>query len=433
MLATDRTIAVKLRANVSCPHCWHDFSPEETFWVAEHGDLIGDIRSGDKTEKIRFLPTRYNADGNAIDPGGIECHRLACPHCHLIVPRSLFEMTPLFASIMGAPSCGKTYFLASMTWQLRQVMPKSFAVSFGDADPESNTILNDYEEDLFLSANPDEVVKLDKTKEYGVWYDKVQFDSGEVQYPKPFLFIVRPLNNHPQYTRAAAISRIVCLYDNAGESFLPGTDLGANPVTRHLSQSRALFFLFDPTQDPRFRRACAEVSSDVQIQDPKFTARQETVLHEVATRIRRATKLGHNQKCETPLIVIVTKFDAWWPLFGQQWLDPPWSAANNGLCQLDVKTIDSVSDKVRSLLWSHCPEMVSAVEGFAQQVVYVPVSATGCAPVSDPESGIQRGVRPKDMRPMWTEVPMLLTLCRYESGIIAGHGVTTKLPSWSDD
>jgi len=36
----------------------------------------------------------------------------------------MYEMAPLFLSIMGTPSCGKSYFLASMTWQLRQTFPR---------------------------------------------------------------------------------------------------------------------------------------------------------------------------------------------------------------------------------------------------------------------------------------------------------------------
>ena len=44
-------------------------------------------------------------------------------------------MQPVFASIMGSPSCGKSYFLAAMTWRLRKVLPRYFGLSFGDADP----------------------------------------------------------------------------------------------------------------------------------------------------------------------------------------------------------------------------------------------------------------------------------------------------------
>ena len=31
-----------LQTKISCPRCWNSFAPEETLWVAEHPDLLGD-------------------------------------------------------------------------------------------------------------------------------------------------------------------------------------------------------------------------------------------------------------------------------------------------------------------------------------------------------------------------------------------------------
>ena len=136
--------AIPLRNRVTCPHCWNVFPPEQALWIAQHPDLIGDPRLGDQQQQ-RFLPTRFTVDGAAIDSRGFACHGLACPRCHLAVPRPLFETEPLFLSILGAPACGKSYFLASMTWQLRKVLPKNFSLAFGDADPVSNDRLHGYE------------------------------------------------------------------------------------------------------------------------------------------------------------------------------------------------------------------------------------------------------------------------------------------------
>jgi len=44
--------------------------------------------------------------------------------------------------------------------------------------------------------------------------------------------------------------------------------------------SKVLMFLLDPTQDPRFRARCMEVSQDPQIVEPLQTVRQETILSE---------------------------------------------------------------------------------------------------------------------------------------------------------
>ncbi len=66
---------------------------------------------------------------------------LACPKCHLPIPRAMLEMESLFISILGAPASGKSYFLTAMTWQLRQILPLNFKIAFTDADPESNRAL----------------------------------------------------------------------------------------------------------------------------------------------------------------------------------------------------------------------------------------------------------------------------------------------------
>jgi hypothetical protein len=368
------------------------------------------------------LPTRFDVDGNALDAEGFPCHDLACPKCHLMVPRILFEVAPLFFSIVGTPSCGKSYFLASMVWQMRQTLPRSFSLSFADADPVFNRLLNHYEEVQFYNPNRDKIVRLAKTEEQGDLYDAVRYGDQVVNYPRPFMFAVRPLQNHPSSQDSARASRVICLYDNAGESFEPGKDTTANPVTRHLAQAQAILLLYDPTQDPRFRAACQGKTNDPQITQGLVSARQETVLHEMAQRIRRHTGLSNNERHPRPLIVIVTKWDAWSALFPQLNVVSPWTQfPQDRAAALEMDTIEVVSRKVRDLLWQITPEFVSNAESFAESVTYIPCSATGRSPERDPQTG-QIGVRPKDVKPVWAEVPLLWTMSQWCGGLIAFRG-----------
>ena len=244
-----------LPPHVTCPHCWQQFAPEDLNWISAHSELTGDPLLGSDAQQ-RFLPSRFNVEGLAIDVKGVACHQLACPRCHLTVPRALVEMEPLFVSVLGAPGSGKSYFLASMTWRLRRTLAKYFHTTLADADPQANLILNGYEEKLFLNPQPDQLVALDKTQLEGDLYEPVRFGERVVLYPRPFVFSMRPSDGHPHLSRARRISRAVCLYDNAGEHFLPGDFYSANrPGTDHLAVSSALLFLFDPTQHPTFRRA----------------------------------------------------------------------------------------------------------------------------------------------------------------------------------
>lgn len=417
---------LSLRKTVTCPHCWHQFAAEDTLWVAEHADLQHDPRL-DK-EGLRFLPTRFDVEGNAIDPMGMSCQQLACPNCHLRVPRALFEIAPMFLSIAGTPSCGKTYFLASMTWKLRNTLPKFFAMAFTDADPVSNLQLNEYENEQFFNADPDAIVKLAKTQEHGELYNAVMYGEQLVEYPKPFLFSIRPRPAHPNSSQANRISRLLCLYDNAGESFEPGNDDASAPVTRHLAQAQVMLYCFDPTQDPRLRAKCTGNSQDPQIVLGLETRRQEAVFHEMVDRIRRLTGLHRNQKHPQPLIIVVTKFDVWSSLLGEERLEDPYlKASDKELYALDMPRIEAVSDRVRDLLWEFTPELVSAAEEFTDHVMYIPVSATGCGPEYDSETKQVLGIRPKNINPMWAEVPLLTALSRWGGGMIPFKKKSAKM------
>lgn len=419
------TTGLTLQTKVSCPHCWHGFAPEESLWIAEHPDLIGDPKLGFEHAQ-RFLPSRFTPEGDAIDQAGHRATRMACPNCHLEVPRPLYQLQSIFFSILGAPACGKSYFLASLTWIMRQTLPKRFAVSMNDADATINGRLHQYEEVQFLNPNPDKPVALEKTEEQGDMYDTVNMGDHTVTLPRPFMFTLQPLVRHPLYKDAKGISRVMALYDNAGESFLPGADKATSPVTRHLALSKCLFFCFDPTQDPRFRRACEGISNDPQMQsrserlERETSVRQDTILLEAIQRVRRHAGLREDELHQRPLVIVVTKWDSWRKLLPGVSRKPPYKTIPDQEVQaLDIERVKEVSLKVAELLGKICPEVVAAGEGFAEELYFVPVSATGHAPEVDAETGAL-GIRPRDMAPYWVEVPLMLALHRWTHGLVGG-------------
>ena len=97
---------IRLLTRATCPHCWETFPPEQSLWISEHVELLGDPMLGPERQQ-RFLPSRFTVDGDAIDARGMICRSLACPHCHLAIPRAMLEMEPLFFSILGSPASGK--------------------------------------------------------------------------------------------------------------------------------------------------------------------------------------------------------------------------------------------------------------------------------------------------------------------------------------
>ncbi|MEO8495472.1 MAG: hypothetical protein ABI614_10400 [Planctomycetota bacterium] len=404
---------LQIRSRIRCPNCWAEMNPADLLWVSSHPDLLGDPLLCQDAQK-RFLPSRFDVDGFAIDAHGMRCHTLACPKCHLAIPRILLEFRPLFLSIIGAPSSGKSYFLASSVWETRQRLQK-FHVNFTDADPVANQVIGDYEKKLFLSDEPDKIVAILKTEEDGELYQSVDYGTRQELYSRPFVFSMQPKPQHPSMTRRADISvrnvsRALCLYDNAGEHFQPKLASALSPATDHLALSQVLLYVFDPLQHPKFRHQCRQHSTDPQLSPDFNTYRQDEVLLEATKRIRQKANLPQHEQLPQPLVVVVNKFDVWSrmiPELDLQQLDP-YELTPEGM-GMNRRLLDGVSAKLRKLLAVFAPEVVAACDSVSNDITFVPVSPQGCSP--EVGEGLL-GVRPRNVQPIWAEVPLMYAISR---------------------
>lgn len=421
-----------VHTSIQCPSCWAEFHPAEVLWVSSSNELLGDPYLGAEALK-RFLPSRFDVAGFAIDEKDARCESVACPNCHLILPRILCETWPLFLSILGAPASGKSYFLASAIWQTRQKLG-DFNVNFVDADPVANQIISDYEQKLFLSETPGELVSIRKTEETGDLYQRVDFGSREEWFARPFVFSMRPNEDHPlgrTRKKVGIHSRALCLYDNAGEHFLPNANAELSPATSHLAISKALLFVFDPIQHPRFRELARKHSSDPQLL-PEFSGnRQDEILQEAAKRIRRKANIAEFEKFDKPLIVVVNKYDVWQelaPALDLRKLNP--YKIIDGRYYLNYAVIKRVSDYVEKLIKKLCPEIISVAKAFCQDITYIPASPTGSSPeITAGEGSKLLGIRPRNIEPVWTEVPLLYAISKSKSKLVPRLEATQKSSS----
>ena len=417
-----------LLKEVVCPHCWHVFKPEDTLAIAESSDLYGDRKLGEM-ERTRFLPTEFDERGFPVDAGGLSCKDYACPNCHLRLPLGALEAPALFISIVGAPATGKSYYLSSSTHTLRNVLPSKFCINFTDADSEMNRRVREYEDLQFFSG--DQLVQLEKTEESGDLYDTVKIRGQNMTFPQPFVFTAHPTADHPNYTRAETVARTLCLYDNAGESYLPtkDADSSATPVTRHLAHSNSIFFIFDPTQDARFRSVCREFSKDPQLLDlgkssnvRRSPQRQEAVLNEMSKRVRLYKRMKNTERYQNPFVVIVGKYDVWSKLISYEHEKMIIKGMYKGRLYtfLNMTRVANLSKIVRDLLMKMTPEFVASVESFASNVVYIPVSSTGRSPelVETTEKNTKTCFRANQMKPKWSDVPMLYALAKCAEGLV---------------
>ena len=268
-----------------------------------------------------------------------------------------------------------------------------------------------------------------KTEEEGELYQYVDYGTRQEMYPRPFVFAMRPDSEHPRGKSSQLVakhSRAICLYDNAGEHFQPISASEISPATNHLALSKALIFVFDPIQHPRFRQLCREHSSDPQLDKDFTTHRQDEILQEAAKRIRLKANLGQNEKFNRPLIVVVNKYDVWRKLTPKMDLTrlDPYVRTSKGT-GINDELVHRVSKRTQKLLSETSPEIVAACRAFCDDVTFLPVSSLGGSPErtdgdeteSESPSG-NLGVRPKNLKPIWSEVPLLYAISKSKSTLV---------------
>ena len=166
-----------------------------------------------------------------------------------------------------------------------------------------------------------------------------------------------------------------------------------------------LIYLFDPTQDPRFRQRFRDATQ--RELPPGAPSRQETVLREAADRVRRLTGLAAHARHDKPLFVVLTKYDVWKPLFPMPGDEP--FVTTGQQTGLDRNLMLERSAALRKILVQTCPEVVMAAEDFCSQVIYWPASPLGRAPVIDPATRTAC-LAPGPIQPVGVTAPLLFGL-----------------------
>ena len=123
----------------------------------------------------------------------------------------------------------------------------------------------------------------------------------------------------------------------------------------------------------------------------------------MAAQIRRHMGNRSESRLTKPLIFGVPKAD----LLRQHLpLDAEIYKKIDGKCYaLDLNALRCVSEATEALLNDITPEVTATAHDIASEVWFVPVSALGHNPMRE-------GVRPCDIKPLWTELPVVFTLAK---------------------
>lgn len=398
---------------LTCPVCWLKFDTGDILHVATHDSLRDDPVLGEDAAQ-RFLATRFNDCGQALDALGLPCTDMACPHCRRVLPPGFTETTHHIISIVGDQSAGKSYYLSVLLKMLPASLFEHFSVVFQDADPVGNAIINEMKQTLFGAQTP-EWALLIKTQLEGTMYERLPRRGRMVALPKPFVFSV---------AAAADPARRCSLifYDNAGEHFQPGRDSEDSPGAQHVASSSGILFLFDPFNNPDFRQQIAD-RKDPQMERPVLD-QQSILLSEMKVRIAKLRKLELMRQIDAPLAVLVGKCDAWMHLLGAEPFQNPVRAG-----ELHLDTLRANSTRLRQFMKALCPTIVANAESISRDVMFFPVSSFGHAPVKvGPVGNVNYVPDPRRLQPFMVEVPVLWILSRIAPELVGSRPVNETGP-----
>jgi hypothetical protein len=388
----------------TCPVCWLKFDRGDVMHIAIHDELRGDTALG-ADAMLRFHATRFNDRGQALDPKGIPCLEIACPHCRRALPHGYLDVKNHIFSIVGAPSSGKSYYLSTLIRCLQTTLHLNFDLALRDFHPEGNRRLNAMKTALFGASSPEDAW-LNKTDLEGDMYERLPRFGQNVALPKPFIYSVVPGTD-------LVPSRALVFYDNAGEHFEPGRDSVSSPGAQHLASSAGIFFLFDPTSNADFRRRLKN-NPDPQM-SMKSSDQQDVILSETEIRVKRLLGLRREERISVPFAMIIGKCDVWLDDLGRDRLRPVISKG-----ALDLGAVRHNSDLIHNYLEKVCPYVVATADSLAEDMCYFAVSALGHTPVRfvHHTQGEKIGPDPARMNPMFVEIPTLWVLSKVAPDLI---------------
>jgi hypothetical protein len=424
--------------SITCPHCWYDFSTSDALFIATHPELIGDDVLGEHQYKRLTRADVRITNGKALDKKGFPITDRACPQCRLQLPLGMLRKGPIFVSLAGAPSAGKTYYITSLIHTLRQQLPHEFNLLLEYATSDEIGRIEKVVDELFNSPS-EKPVYLDKTQEAGGTVNNViNLNGQQVELPKPFLFSVRPTPNHVDFEkRHNRLHQTLALYDCSGEHFQYGRYKDtSNRSFGHFAKASAVLFVYDPLQDPPALDRLSSMSKDPQVHNQKHTSHQEKTLEAVIHQLRVLRQLAPETRIKAPLLIVVQKYDVWYELL------PKWAQLNanaivrfpsDGTSGIHINELNKSSVHIRKFLFDICPMFVSQAEANFETVRYFAVSAIGTSPIAmDVDAGdeyeekIQTKlcVLPKDIQPFRVTDPILWLLARWK---LVPSAQTTKI------
>jgi hypothetical protein len=268
--ASDAIYRLKKRIFMACPYCYKKSilpvyhcpkcnAEHENLWPSEYGILMRTCKCGEE------LPTTFfNGRSNL---------RASCPSCKNTIES--LEARPVVIPIIGAPSVGKTFFVFSMVYYIKELLTKKTGHKFD--------FMNPYNESVYNS----EITTL---------------HSGQT--------LRKTTENNPIalnfFLSKNGSKSLMFFYDSAGEAF---------SSTQHLSQHKfydyfhGLIFIIDPFSIPEIHGQYKnELSTNTSIRPSNYPL--EDVYDASIINLEKNYGFKVTEKITKPVAILFSKSDA---------------------------------------------------------------------------------------------------------------------------
>lgn len=353
-----------------CPFCFYTFSPSEIRFRCMNPNCpgispdpeyatargYGAVRMGRVLAPARKLLSAGFPHEVICDDCGIVSRTPLCPECHFELPPDIGQIDQRIIAIIGGRATGKSHYIASLIYRLRQETGQKFHFSvrmLGENTQER--WIRDFYTPLFVHKTV-----LPPTPPAAV--------DSRVKVP----LIFRITFEEAEYKRALNIS----FFDSAGEDMTSLTMMSIQ--NRYISHADGIIFLLDPLQI-LYIRSQLKVATMPSI-DPK--ASPEYIVGNLCELFEREHQVPANKKVKIPVAFTLSKIDTLVPI-----LRPGSALLRSGdhAGYLDLDDIQSVNTEVANYMASWInPNFCNVIHSKFASYSYFGVSSLGEQP--DPQN-----------------------------------------------
>ena len=230
--------------------------------------------------------------------------KVVCPSCHNTLPESTLLGRDMVISVVGARDTGKSHFVGVI---IRELIER-ISVKFGGAMVAFDDSMKRYELNYGHRLYVD-LQKLDLTQS-----SEHNVNNGAY---RPLIFTLNMKNK--SFFGDSIDSFTFVFFDTAGEDLNELDTMST--VNKYICKSAGIIFLLDPMQIPAVANQFDETSiKQASSVGWRHATRSDDIMARVSTLIRNDKNINTNQKINTPVAAVFSKFDAIVPIVPKECL-----------------------------------------------------------------------------------------------------------------